>query len=169
MDSRTPILADLVFLGGGHAHVAAIKKFAMNPLPGLRLTIVTSDIRTPYSGMLPGYIEGVWQDKDIHIDLAHLAQFAGARLIVAHCTGIDADGRTLFFDERPPLHFDLLSINIGGQPDIQAIEGAANHYSSEANHKVSNIFRGVVEGRLTRKNCRDRRRRRWERTGVGNQ
>ena len=68
-------------------------------------------------------ILGVWQDEDIHIDLAHLAQFAGARLIVAHCTGIDADGKTLLFNERPPLHFDLLSINIGGQPDLEAIEG----------------------------------------------
>ena len=127
MDSPPPILADLVFLGGGHAHVAVIKSFAMNPIPGLRLTIVSSDIRTTYSGMLPGYIEGIWQDEDIHIDLAHLAQFAGARLIVAHCTGIDPDGKTLFFDERPPLHFDLLSINIGGQPDLEAIEGAENH------------------------------------------
>ena len=127
MDGQTPILADLVFLGGGHAHVAAIKNFAMNPIPGLRLTIVTSDIHTTYSGMLPGYIEGVWQDEDIHIDLAHLAQFAGARLIVARCEGIDADGKALFFEKRPPLHFDLLSINIGGQPDIEAIEGADNH------------------------------------------
>ena len=110
MNGQTPILADLVFLGGGHAHVAAIKSFAMNPIPGLRLTIVTSDIHTTYSGMLPGYIEGVWQDEDIHIDLAHLAQFARARLIVARCAGIDADGKVLFFEKRPPLHFDLLSI-----------------------------------------------------------
>ena len=127
MDSHTPVLADLVFLGGGHANVAAIKNFAMSPLPGLRLTIVTSDILTTYSGMLPGYIEGNWEDTDIHIDLAHLAQFAGARLIVAHCTGIDADEKTLFFDERPPLHFDLLSINVGGQPDLKATEGAHDH------------------------------------------
>ena len=127
MDSQAPILADLVFLGGGHAHVAAIKNFAMSPIPGLRLTIVTSDIRTTYSGMLPGYIEGVWEDQDIHIDLAHLAQFAGARLIIAHCTGIDADGKTILFNERPPLHFDLLSINVGGQPDLKTIAGAENH------------------------------------------
>ena len=127
MDRQTPILADLVFLGGGHAHVTAIKTFAMSPVPGLRLTIVTSEVRTTYSGMLPGYIEGVWQSEDIHIDLASLSQFAGARLIVAHCTGIDADGKTLFFDERPPLHFDLLSINIGGQPDLNSIEGAESH------------------------------------------
>ena len=69
MKRETPILADLVFLGGGDAQIAAIKNFAMRPLPGLRLTIVTNNIRTPYSGMLPGYIEGIWQDDDINIDL----------------------------------------------------------------------------------------------------
>ena len=84
-DNRS--LADLVFLGGGHAQVAAIKSFAMRPVAGLRLTIVTTSLRTPYSGMLPGYVEGVWQDDDLYIDLAHLAQIAGARLIVATCTG----------------------------------------------------------------------------------
>ena len=127
MKREPPILADLVFLGGGHAQIAAIKNFAMNPVPGLRLTIVTATIRTPYSGMLPAYVEGVWSDDDLHIDLAHLAQFAGARLIIAPCTGIDADGRKLFFDDRPPLHFDILSINSGGQPDLSAIAGAADH------------------------------------------
>ena len=127
MKRETPILADLVFLGGGHAQIAAIKSFAMNPVPGLRLTIVTATTRTPYSGMLPAYVEGVWDDDDLHIDLAHLAQFAGARLLVAPCIGIDADDRKLFFDDRPPLHFDLLSINIGGQPDLDAIDGAVDH------------------------------------------
>ena len=112
MKREPPILADLVFLGGGHAQIAAIKSFAMNPVPGLRLTIVTANIRTPYSGMLPAYVEGVWDDDDLHIDLAHLAQFSGARLIVAPCSGIDADGHKLLFDDRPPLHFDILSINI---------------------------------------------------------
>ena len=127
MKREPPILADLVFLGGGHAQIAAIKSFAMNPVPGLRLTIVTANIRTPYSGMLPAYIEGVWDDDDLHIDLAHLAQFSGARLIVAASTGIDADGQKLLFDDRPPLHFDILSINIGGQPDLGAIKGAADY------------------------------------------
>ena len=124
MERATPILADMVFLGGGHAQVAAIKSFAMRPEPGLRLTIVTSNIHTPYSGMLPGYVEGVWNDDDIHIDLARLAQFANARLIVAECSGIDAAAKQLVFADRPPLHFDVLSVNIGGQPDLNAIEGA---------------------------------------------
>ncbi len=124
MHREPPILAELVFLGGGHAQVAAIKHFIMKPVPGLRLTIVTSQTRTPYSGMLPAFVEGGWQDDDIHIDLSYLARLANARLIVASCTGIDPNNKMLFFANRPALHFDILSINIGGQPDVDAIPGA---------------------------------------------
>ena len=75
MKLSDPILADLVFLGGGHSHLAAIKSFAMRPIPGVRLTIVTSTSETPYSGTIPGFVEGVWQKKEILFNLVHLAQF----------------------------------------------------------------------------------------------
>ena len=78
MQTHHPVIADLVLVGGGHAQIAVLKAFAMKPLPGLRLTIVTNSSRTPYSGMLPGYVEGVWQDDNLHIDLRHLAAAAGA-------------------------------------------------------------------------------------------
>ena len=92
MQTSHPIIGDLVLVGGGHAQIAVLKAFfAMKPLPGLRLTLVTNSSRTPYSGMLPGYVEGVWQDEDLHIDLRHLAAAANARMIVATVTGIDAD------------------------------------------------------------------------------
>ena len=81
----------------------------------------------PYSGMLPGYVEGVWQDEDLHIDLRHLAAAANARMIVATVTGIDADLKQIYFDDRPALRFDVLSINIGGQPNLAMIDGAAKH------------------------------------------
>jgi selenide,water dikinase len=127
MQSQHPILADLVLVGGGHAQIAVLKAFAMKPVPGLRLTIVTSSSCTPYSGMLPGYVEGVWHDEDLHIDLRHLARAANARIIVATVTGINADLKQIYFDDRPALGFDVLSLNIGGQPNINSIKGAANN------------------------------------------
>ena len=107
MTPGTPISGDLVLLGGGHAQVAVLKHFAMHPLPGVRLTLVCRDVNTPYSGMLPAFIEGIWSEQDIHIDLVRLAAMAKARFIHAEATAIDADGKRILFADRPPINFDI--------------------------------------------------------------
>ena len=76
--------------------------------------------------MLPGFVSA-WTEADIHIDLAKLASMAGARLVHAPVTGLDADAGRLTVKGRPTLSFDVLSVNIGGEPDVSAIPGAAVH------------------------------------------
>ena len=41
------------------------------------------------SGMLPGYVSGIYTHEDCHVDLNRLAHYANARLILQPATGLD--------------------------------------------------------------------------------
>ena len=122
--SHQPVLRDLVLVGGGHSHVGVLRMFAMKPEPGVRITVICTDIDTPYSGMLPGYISGHYSFDEVHIDLGRLCAFAGARLYHDAVVGIDRKNQKIICQNRPPVAYDLLSINIGSTPQVQHIEGA---------------------------------------------
>ncbi len=122
-----PITQDLVLIGGGHSHAIALRKFGMNPIPGVRLTLITDVTDTPYSGMLPGYVAGLYGFDDCHIDLRPLANFAGARLVVDRAIGLDLQNNRVLCAHRPAIAFDLLSIDVGSTPTAASVPGAAEY------------------------------------------
>jgi selenide, water dikinase len=119
----TPILKDVVLVGAGHAHVGVMRRFGMAPVPGVRFTLITRQVDTPYSGMLPGMIAGLYQRDDVHIDTGPLARFAGARLYHSEVTGLDLASKRVLCNNRPPVPYDVLSLNIGSTPSAQDVPG----------------------------------------------
>ncbi len=119
-----PVIKDVVLVGAGHAHVAVLKMFGMNPLPGVRLTLITREVDTPYSGMLPGLVAGHYTFDEAHIDAGPLARFARARLYRAEAIGLDLENRHIVCRDRPPVPYDVLSLDIGSRPNTSSVPGA---------------------------------------------
>eukprot|EP00891_Asterochloris_glomerata_P005153 jgi/Astpho2/5153/Aster-06363 len=122
---NVPVLKDLVLLGGGHAHVEVVRSFGMQPMPGVRVTLVTKDVNTPYSGMLPGFVAGWYTFDECHVDLARLCTFARARLIHAEAIGICTKTQRVQLQGRPAVAYDALSVDIGITPS-RAIPGSSS-------------------------------------------
>jgi len=57
---------DLDFIGGGHAHALVLREFGVRPVADTRITLVSEQTLTPYSGMLPGFVAGHYSYLDTH-------------------------------------------------------------------------------------------------------
>ena len=124
MNKYDPIARELILIGGGHSHVLVLKMLGMHPIPGLKVTLISPDVLTPYSGMLPGLVAGHYQADEIHIDLIPLCRFANARFIQSKAHNIDTVNNTVQCKNWPDLEFDVLSIDIGITPSLDTVPGA---------------------------------------------
>ncbi len=124
--NSSPVVKDVVLVGGGHSHVLLIRMWAMQPIPGVRLTLISEKVETPYSGMLPGLIAGHYTQDDVHIDLARLCAWSNVRFIEQRVTAINLPDKNLQVDvDRPSIGFDVLSLDTGSTPELD-IKGSKN-------------------------------------------
>ncbi|MFN0129506.1 MAG: selenide, water dikinase SelD [Verrucomicrobiales bacterium] len=122
-----PISREVVLVGGGHSHALVMRMLGMRPWPGVQVTLVSDVSHAPYSGMVPGHLAGVYSWEETHIDLRRLCAWAGARFVRARVTGLDLERRRVILQDRPPLAFEVVSINVGSTPTMANVPGAAEH------------------------------------------
>ena len=127
MQTPLPLTRDLVLLGGGHTHAIILRKWGMNPLAGVRLTVINPGPTAPYSGMLPGFVAGHYRRDELDIDLVKLCRFAGARLILGAAIGVDAKRRLVQVPDRPDVAYDALSIDVGITSAMPDLKGFSRH------------------------------------------
>lgn len=118
----------MVLVGGGHAHVQVLRRWAMKPPADVRLTVVVDRPVAVYSGMVPALVAGEVARHELEIDVRPLARRAGAAVVVDPMVRVDAGARTIHTASgRPPLRYDVASLDIGSTVAATDLPGVAEH------------------------------------------
>lgn len=108
----------LVLAGGGHTHALLLRRWIMRPHTRPAATAVTLVSRCStalYSGMVPALVAGLVPREACAIDLRELCRRAGVSFVQAEISGVDSIHNELQLQGRPPLRFNVLSLNVGCQ------------------------------------------------------
>ena len=117
----------ILLVGAGHAQVEVLRSFATSPMPDVSLTLATPSRFTPYSGMLPGVVAGLYRVEEAHIDVRQLAAVAGATFVEQAVVALDLESRRARCADGTSIAYDILSIDVGATPASQGVPGAADH------------------------------------------
>ncbi len=103
----------LVLLGAGHAHALVLESLARAPLRDVEVIVISPTPQAPYSGMVPGWLAGMYRYDEICIDFARLARGAGATFVAGAAEALDAGARRLTLAGGQACCYDVLSIDVG--------------------------------------------------------
>lgn len=90
------------------------------------IVLIDPNPALPYTGMVPGYVAGIYDRSDILIDFASLCARAGATLKRARGVAVDTRSRLVHCDDASAVGYDVLSIDIGSTLDT-AVPGVIEH------------------------------------------
>ncbi|MCZ8516951.1 FAD-dependent oxidoreductase [Paenibacillus filicis] len=117
----------LLLVGGGHAHLHILKQLQTGALPGVRTILISPSEFQYYSGMLSGYIEGVYRLDEIRLSLDHLTRRAGIEWMKDRAVSVDPARQTVLTEQGTTVRYDVVSFDIGSLTAHTEITGVAEH------------------------------------------
>lgn len=109
---------DLIFVGGGHAHLSALLNLRDFRDYGARVTLINPSPYHYYSGMGPGMLSALYRPQEIRFHVKKMVQDRGASFIEDSVIRINPDTRTLLLKSGESVHYDLVSFNIGSDVPV---------------------------------------------------
>jgi selenide,water dikinase len=116
----------LLLVGGGHSHVEVLRRQASAARRDTAVTLVSPSPLTPYSGMLPGLVAGMYDVAATHIALPPLAAAAGAGFVEDRVVHLDLAAKVARLAAGGSVPFDTVSLDVGSKPTA-TIAGARKH------------------------------------------
>ena len=107
----------LILAGGGHGHINILKKLIKSPMKDIDITLITDFGKQYYSGMLSGFIEGIYSEEEISFDVRELSKKANVNYVEEKIISIDKNKRIVTTDKNE-YGYDFLSINLGSIANV---------------------------------------------------
>jgi NADH dehydrogenase FAD-containing subunit len=104
---------DLVFVGGGHAHLTSLINLTDYTGRGHRVTLVSPIVRHYYSGMGPGMLSGIYAPHEIRFNVKKLVEDRGARFVQGRVTTVDPEKQLIKLEDNSEISYDVVSFNTG--------------------------------------------------------
>ena len=145
--SVEPRLRRLVLVGAGRAHLHLLRALARPLVRGLEVVLVTTD-RVQYDAtMTSGILRGAYNEAEARIDVAALAERAGARIVDGRADLLDPSSHVVHAGTER-LAFDLCSIDEVGAPLGSELPGVVEHAIPLRPASILPEVRSVIEARL---------------------
>jgi NADH dehydrogenase FAD-containing subunit len=112
---------NLVFVGGGHAHMTSLKNLSYFKKLGHHVTLISSSPYHYYSGMGPGMLSGIYHPWEVRFHVKRLAEDRGATFIKGKAIKVDPVEHLIFLDSGEKVHYDVASFNTGSEVPIELL------------------------------------------------
>jgi selenide,water dikinase len=140
-------LRRLVLIGAGRAHLHLLRALARPVVRGLELVLVTTD-RVQYDpAMTSGILRGAYDEAEARIDVAALAERAGARIVDARVDRFEPHAHVVHAGSER-IAFDLCSIDEVGGPLGSELPGVVEHAIPLRPASIIAEVRAEIESRL---------------------
>ncbi len=106
----------ILLLGGGHANLQVLQALANLDHSQFEVTLISDVTDSPYSGMLPSYLAGVYKADQLHFDLQKICRKFGYQFIQQRVEKINADRNQIRTSQGQIIPYDICSVNLGIQP-----------------------------------------------------
>lgn len=116
----------VILAGSGHAHLEVIKALSKKETTAHNFVLISPHRQTYYSGLIPRLITGEIEASDLTINSADFAEAKGLTFIQDSVQSVDQANNFISLASGRKLHFDLLSLNVGGTPKKLPTEAPFN-------------------------------------------
>ena len=142
-----PRLRRLVLVGAGRAHLHLLRALAHPLVRGLEIVLVTKDRVQLDPAMTSGLLRGAYTEAEARIDVAALAERAGARIVEARADRFAPDAQLILAGSER-IAFDLCSIDEIGSPLDSHLPGVVEHAIPVRPAAILPEARAAIESRI---------------------